>query len=149
MYSNDRGAMRQVFVEAWRKHRERQPLQPLEQQIVQLLLQHPEYHRLLETPELALEQDFSPESGGGNPFLHLSMHLALREQVATDRPAGIAGLHQRLCVQTGDAHEAEHELMECLAEMIWEAQRAQGLPDEQAYLACLRQRLQKLSGAPK
>ena len=95
------------------------------------------------------QQDFNPESGGNNPFLHLSLHLALREQIATGRPTGIRELHQGLCARTGDPHEAEHELMECLAEMIWEAQRAQRLPDEAAYLDCVRGRLQKRSPTQK
>jgi hypothetical protein len=149
MFGNDRSAMRRVFLEAWHKHRQGLPLEPLERQIVELVGQHPEYHRLLEAPELALEQDFSPESGGANPFLHLAMHLALREQIATGRPPGIRDLHQDLSTRTGDAHAAEHELMECLAEMIWQAQRDHRLPDEIAYLDCARARLQKLSPTPK
>ena len=149
MYGTDRSAMRRVYVEAWRKHRARLPLQPLERLIAEVVTQHPEYHPALEASETVLEQDFSPESGGENPFLHLAMHLTLREQLTTDRPPGIADLYQRLCVRTGDAHVAEHELMECLAEMIWESQRAQRLPDQQAYLACVRKRLQKLSPVPK
>jgi hypothetical protein len=149
MYGTDRSAMRRVFVEAWRKHQAGMPLEPLERVIAEVVIEHPEYHRLLEAPEAVLEQDFSPESGGGNPFLHLAMHLTLREQLATDRPPRIADLHHRLCARTGDAHEAEHELMECLAEMIWESQRAQRPPDQQAYLGCVQKRLQKLSAAPK
>ncbi len=125
------------------------PLQPLEQLIAEVVTQHPEYHPLLEAPEAVLERDFSPESGGGNPFLHLAMHLTLREQLTTDRPPGIADLHHQLCLRAGNAHAAEHELMECLAEMIWESQRAQQPLDQHAYLACARTRLQKLSPAPK
>ena len=149
MYGTDRSAMRRVFVEAWRKHGSGEPMQPLERLIAEVVIQHPEYHRLLEASEAVLEQDFSPESGGTNPFLHLAMHLSLREQLATNRPPGIADLHHRLCARTGDVHDAEHELMECLAEMIWESQRAQSPPDQQAYLACVRNRLQKLPPTPK
>ena len=149
MYGTDRSALRRVYVEAWRKHRARLPLQPLERLIAEVVAQHPEYHSLLEASELVLEQDFSPESGAGNPFLHLAMHLGLREQVGADRPPGIAALYQQLCAKAGSAHAAEHELMECLSQMLWEAQRAQRMPDEAAYLDCVGARLQKLSPAPK
>lgn len=149
VYGTDRSAMRRVYVEAWRKHRARLPLQPLERLIAEVVAQHPEYHPLLEAPEAVLEQDFNPESGATNPFLHLAMHLTLSEQLTADHPPGIAGLHRQICLRTGNAHEAEHELMECLAEMIWESQRSQQPPDQQVYLNCVRRRLQKLSAAPK
>ncbi len=138
MFGGDRTEMRRVFTEAWRKQRDKEPLDPLEQLIAALVQQHPEYHRLIEDPESALDRDFQPEAGQSNPFLHLGMHISLQEQLATDRPKGIALLYKQLVMQTGDAHTAEHQLMECLGRMLWEAQRAGRMPDEAAYLECVR-----------
>ncbi|HEC17660.1 MAG TPA: DUF1841 family protein [Sedimenticola sp.] len=138
MFTNDRTQMRRVFTEAWRKHRDNLPMEPMEQVIAHLIRQHPEYHKLMENPDAALARDFLPEGGESNPFLHLSMHIALHEQVSTDRPAGIAGLYRRITQRLGDPHEAEHQLMECLARMLWEAQRENRMPDEQAYLESIR-----------
>jgi hypothetical protein len=130
--------MRRIFTEAWRKLRENEPLDPLEQLIVRIVHQHPEYHVLLETEEAALDRDYRPEDGESNPFLHLGMHISLHEQIDTDRPAGITALHREMMLKIGDPHQVEHQLMECLGRMLWEAQRAQRLPDEQAYLECVR-----------
>ncbi len=130
--------MRRVFVEAWRKQRTGEPMEPLEQVIAHIVQQHPEYHRMLETPEPILDKDFQPEGGLSNPFLHMGMHISLQEQVSTDRPAGITRLYQQIIGKIGDPHEAEHQMMECLGRMLWEAQRANRMPDEEAYLECLR-----------
>ncbi len=138
MYGQDRTAMRQVFVEAWRKQRAGEPMEPLEQVIGNIVLQHPEYHSMLESPEPVLDKDFMPEEGLSNPFLHMGMHISLQEQVSTDRPTGIALLYQQLVGKIGDPHEVEHQMMECLGRMLWEAQRANRMPDEAAYLECLR-----------
>jgi hypothetical protein len=138
LFGDERNQMRQLFLEAWRKQQQALPMEPLERLIAEIELDHPEYHGLLADPEQALTKDFAPEAGEGNPFLHMARHISLREQVGTDRPAGIGQLHQRLTQRLGDRHEAEHRLMECLARMLWEAQVDQRLPDEQAYLECVR-----------
>lgn len=143
MFSNDRNQMRQVFLQAWGKHNENQELEPLEQIIVSILNQHPEYQALLENEDKALDRDYLPESGETNPFLHMGMHIAIHEQLSTDRPMGIAALFQQLVMQAGDPHEVEHRVMDCLGEMLWRAQRDGRMPDEQAYLACLRNLLKK------
>jgi hypothetical protein len=143
MFSNDRNQMRQVFLQAWGKHNENQELEPLEQLIVSILNQHPEYQALLENEDKALDRDYLPESGETNPFLHMGMHIAIHEQLSTDRPMGIAALFQQLVMQAGDPHEAEHHVMDCLGEMLWRAQRDGRMPDEQGYLACLRNLLKK------
>jgi len=137
MFGNDRAQMRHIYIEAWRKYREGLPASPLETAIGELVAIHPEYHPILEVPAGAIDREYLPEGGEGNPFLHLAMHLGLREQVGTDRPAGIAEIHRRLSQRLGDAHEAEHRMMECLAETIWQAQRAQQPPDDEEYMACL------------
>lgn len=135
-FGNDRNALRKAYADAFEKFQRKQPLSPLEQQIAQVIHEHPEYHRHL----THLQQDFLPEDGQTNPFLHMGMHLALREQLATNRPSGIRECYQQLCLKQGSEHEAEHEMMECLGEALWQAQRSATLPDEQAYLACLKQR---------
>ena len=139
MFGNDRQQMRQVFIEAWRKHRHGLVMEPLEQMVASVVLQHPEYQALLSAPEEALHKEFPPEAGESNPFLHMAMHISLQEQFSTDRRPGITGLYQRLTQRLGDTHEAEHQLMECLAHMLWEAQANQRMPDEQSYLECVKQ----------
>jgi hypothetical protein len=138
MYGSDREGMRRVFVEAFRKAEEGRPLEPLERRVAEVAGLHPEYHALLRRGDGALGRDFPPELGQTNPFLHMGLHIGLREQLATDRPAGIAALYRGICLRTGDVHAAEHLMMECLAQSLWEAQRAGALPDEARYLDCLR-----------
>ena len=143
MFSNDRNQMRQVFLQSWKKHHENQPLEPLEELVVGILSQHPEYHSLLNDEDKALSRDYLPESGETNPFLHMGMHIAIHEQLSTDRPAGIAMVFQQLVMQAGDPHVAEHQVMDCLGEMLWRAQRDGRMPDEQAYLNSLHKLLKK------
>jgi hypothetical protein len=130
-----RDALRRRYLDAWRKSREHLPLEPLEAQIADVVAQHPEYHALL-ADEQSLATDFA--GGAGNPYLHLGLHMALREQVGTDRPAGIAAIHRALAQRLGSAHAAEHRMMEVLATALWEAQRRGAPADEQAYLELLR-----------
>jgi hypothetical protein len=137
-HDQDRSGLRRHYLEAWRKHRTGAPLEPLDFQLVTVIEQHPEYHALLEDDALALARDYQPESGQSNPFLHLGLHLAIREQVATDRPPGIAAVHRELARRLGDAHEAEHQMLDKLGEALWYAQRTGRPPDEAAYLESLR-----------
>jgi hypothetical protein len=134
----DREALRRFYFTAWDKARRGEPLEPLERQLAELIGEHPEYHAMLERPDALLDRDFGPEGGETNPFLHLGLHMAIREQVGTDRPPGIRALWQRLSVQHGDAHAAEHSMIEALAETLWRAQREGRAPDEQAYLGALQ-----------
>jgi hypothetical protein len=137
MFGQDRQGLRNYYRSAWQKALAHQALDALEQQIVAVIAEHPEYQRIIENPA-STEQDWLPELGETNPFLHLGMHLAIREQVTTDRPKGIRACYDQLCVQVQDALGAEHQMMDCLAEAIWQAQRHQQAPDEQAYLRCLQ-----------
>jgi len=140
-----REQLRRSYLDAWQCHARRQVLSPLQAQIVAVLEDHPEYASWLERGETALNADFLPEGGATNPFLHLGMHLTIRDQVATDRPASVRDIHRRLAARhSGDAHAAEHDMMESLGRTLWEAQRAGTAPDESAYLRDLR----KLRGAP-
>jgi hypothetical protein len=135
--SQSRDQLRQTYLDAWHKRRERLPMQPLEMQIADVIELHPEYQRALEG-DSALERDYTPEGGQSNPFLHMGLHLAVRDQLATDRPAGIRGAFNTVAIRAGDPHEAEHRLIECLAETLWEAQRSGLPPDEAAYLERVR-----------
>jgi hypothetical protein len=135
---HDRQQLRRFYFSAWDKARRGLPMEPLERQVAELIGEHPEYHAFIEQPQTALEQEFDPATGRGNPFLHMGMHMALREQVGTDRPPGIRAVWQALCLRHGDAHAAEHAMMEALAEALWTAQRDARPPDESAYLQTLR-----------
>lgn len=135
IFGQDRGQLRQMYRAAWRKRRAGAALSPLEAQIAQVVEEHPEYQDVLATD---VDQDFPVEDGRTNPFLHMGLHLGIREQVATDRPAGIAGVFSALAARIGDAHGAEHRMIEILAETLWESQRRNEPPDEAAYLERLR-----------
>lgn len=123
---------RQLFFLSWQKYKTQQPLLPLEEQIVAVIKVHPEYHELLTTNHL--NKEYFPELGATNPFLHMGLHLALRDQISTDRPAGITKIYRDLVKKYGDTLAVEHLLMERLAECLWAAQRARTLPDEIEYL---------------
>lgn len=136
IFGTDRDELRQVYVDAWRKCCAGEPMSPLESQIAQVIQDHPEYQAMM-TPD-SLDESFTPEGGKTNPFLHMGLHLALRDQIATNRPAGIAAVFESLCAKSGDRHTAEHQALDCLAETLWAAQGAGVAPDEQAYLESLK-----------
>jgi len=138
LFGQDRGQLRGIYAEAWNFYRQGKSLNPLQAQIVAVVEQHPEYHSLLENADQAMGRDYLPELGETNPFLHMSMHLAIQDQVSTDQPAGIRKLYEQLRARITDSHELQHKLMECLAEMIWQAQKTGTPPDEAHYLDCLR-----------
>ncbi len=125
-----------MYADAWRKAQAAEVLSPLEAQIAQVIEDHPEYQAALS--DEAREASFTPEAGKTNPFLHMGLHLAVRDQVATDRPPGISNIFQQLVKKYSKTHEAEHRMLDCLAETLWEAQNRQGPPDEQKYLERLR-----------
>ena len=139
MFGNDRDSMRRYYLQCWQKFQQKQPMDALEQQVASVIAEHPEYHALLERTASALQRDYLPENAETNPFLHMGLHLGIREQVATNRPTGIRELYQQLVIQYGH-NDAEHRMMDCLAESIWLAQRNQTAPDEAAYLECLKKR---------
>jgi hypothetical protein len=138
IFGQDRNQIRQLFFSAWQKYRTGQPTEPLEQLIGEIIAQHPEYHRELENPDSGLDKDYLPEAGQSNPFLHMGLHISIREQLSVDQPVGITSVYEKLMHKHNDAHTVEHMMMECLAEMIWDAQRNNTLPDESNYLACLK-----------
>lgn len=137
MFGNDRDSMRRYYLQCWQKHQNKQAMDALEQQVAHIITEHPEYHHLLGVEESALQRDYLPENGETNPFLHMGLHLGIREQVSTRRPAGIQEIYQRLTLKYG-AHDAEHRMLACLVESLWHAQRYHTHPDEAAYLECLK-----------
>jgi len=140
MFAPSRDEARRFLADAWAKYRAGQSLSGLEQRVVEIVALHPEYHGLLEHVERHVDRDWTPEDGATNPFLHLSLHLAVAEQVAIDQPPGIRGEYQRILRAKGDAHAALHDVLECLGETVWQAQRAGGAPDGALYLECLHGR---------
>ena len=139
MFNPSREQVRQFFCESWRKHRQRQILEGAEATAADLIAEHPEYHALLDNPEAAIEQEFTPEGGQMNPFLHLSLHLAIAEQVSIDQPHGIKAAYFALR-QKMEVHDAEHALMECLGETIWRSQREGKPMDGEAYIESVRRK---------
>ena len=140
MYAPTREQARQFLFDVWRKYQAGEPLSGLETTALDVILMHPESHALLADAQRHLEHDYAPEAGVINPFLHLNLHLAIEEQLAIDQPAGICREYQHLCAALGSAHAAKHAILECLGEVLWQAQRSAASPDEAQYLACLRRR---------
>jgi uncharacterized protein DUF1841 len=140
VFNPTRDQARDFLFEAWRKYREGMPLTPLEDIAAQLVVQHPEYHPVLEDRERYLERDWKPEGGETNPFLHLQMHLAIEEQLSIDQPPGIRAAVEALARRLDSLHAARHAVMECLAEMVWNAQRHGAAFDNADYLDCIRRR---------
>jgi hypothetical protein len=135
---NDREQLRATWRSAWQRHQQGLPLEPLQAQLVSLMEAHPEYHAALGLLAMPRPGGDAQDDAGAQAFMHLSLHLALREQVGTDRPPGIRALHARLAKRKGDTHDAEHAMIEVLARQLWDAQRAGRAPDETAYLEALR-----------
>ncbi len=139
LFNPSRDEARNFLFESWRKRRAGELLTPLEDLVTQLIAKHPEYHAVLENPERHQDKDYLPEHGAANPFLHLMMHLTIEEQISIDQPAGIRAHFARLTQQHESEHEAQHRMMECLGEMIWQAQRSHTQPDAAVYIACLEE----------
>ncbi len=140
IFGQDRNELRQMYADAWAKRRDDKPMTPLEAQIADVVAMHPEYQSTEAGGEL--DEDYTPDGGKTNPFLHMGLHLGVREQLSTNRPAGIRAVYEKVAGRTGDAHAAEHQMIECLAETLWEAQSANRPPDENRYL----ERLRRLAG---
>lgn len=139
MFNPSRDQARNFFIETWRKRRAGEVLTPLEHIAADLVHLHPEYHKLLEDPD-SLTRDFPPEAGQINPFLHLSLHLAIEEQLSIDQPPGLRAAFEANQARRGDRHDALHDVLECLGETIFDAQRNNAPPDGAAYVACVRRR---------
>ncbi|SDK81227.1 protein of unknown function [Methylophilus rhizosphaerae] len=140
LFNPSRDEVRQFFFDAWQKFRQQQALTDLEKMAVGIMHAHPEYHTLLDQPEHYLQQAYYPEMGETNPFLHMSLHLSIQEQISINQPPGITQAYGKLCTRYREEHEAQHALLECLAETIWLAQRNQTGLDATHYLQLIEQR---------
>jgi hypothetical protein len=136
IFGQDRDELRKMYADAWAKHCDETPLTPLEAQIAAVVELHPEYQDAVTGEDI--NKDYTVEGGQTNPFLHMGLHLGIREQISTNRPEGIAKIFERLAGKLADPHEAEHRMIDCLAETLWESQSQNRPPDEQAYLERLK-----------
>ncbi|MFT5520982.1 MAG: hypothetical protein ACI9IA_001582 [Enterobacterales bacterium] len=141
IYGQDRNQLRRIWFEAWKNHQNKETLIPLHQELINIIKLHPEYHLMLDNPDNYLGKEYLPEFGETNPFLHMSMHQGIHEQLSSDRPTGIRKVYTKLCKKIGDAHETEHAMMEGFAETLWQAQRTGTLPDENQYLKRIKKML--------
>ncbi|WP_028388858.1 DUF1841 family protein [Legionella fairfieldensis] len=139
-YGNTIQDTRQLFFTSWQKYQQKQRLEAVEHQIVNVILDHPEYQPMLELPA-HLEHHYFPELGQTNPFLHMGLHLAIRDQVTTNTPLGIKEIYKKLLRKYGKQLAAEHFIMDILAEHLWKAQRSHTTPDERSYLDALAELL--------
>ena len=138
IFNPTREEVRRFFCDTWQKRSDTQVLTPMEIIAGDWMQEHPEYHDLLSDPEKSLEQDYTPERGETNPFLHLSMHLSITEQISIDQPPGIREIAEKLTKKLGSEHQAQHAIMECLGQMMWEAQREGGQIQPENYLEALK-----------
>jgi len=138
LYTQDRTEQRKFLANAWQKFLDKKILDPLESQLTQVIEIHPEYHSLIQN----FESDYFPEQGEVNPFLHINLHLSLREQLSINQPHGIKEIYQKIINSAGDSHEAEHKMMDCIAEMIFSSQKNNLPMDHQAYIRCLEAQAQ-------
>jgi len=138
VFNPTREQVRTFFFDSWRKYRAAQPLEGLERVALEVMLLHPEYHGVLDHPDRYLDHDYTPEAGEANPFLHMSLHVAIEEQLAIDQPPGIRAEFERLLARHGDRHDALHVVLECLGETVWRSQRDRTTPESESYLECLR-----------
>lgn len=140
LFNPSRDEVRQFFFNSWAKFHQQQVLTDLEKMAVGIMHMHPEYHTILDQPEHYLQQAYYPEMGETNPFLHMSLHLSIQEQISINQPIGITQAYGKLCTKYQEEHEAQHALLECLAETIWLAQRNQTGMDAAHYLQLIEQR---------
>jgi len=140
LFNPSRDEVRQFFFDAWAKFKQQETLTELEKMAVGIMHMHPEYHNILDQPEHYLQQAYYPEMGETNPFLHMSLHLSIQEQISINQPIGITQAYGKLCTRFQEEHEAQHALLECLAETIWLAQRNQTGLDAAHYLNLIEQR---------
>ena len=140
IHGESRSDTRQTFFDVWQKMQSGAPMTALETMIADVIRMHPEYHGMLSQGIEVLDKDWLPEGGETNPFLHMGMHIAIREQLSIDRPPGIKAAYEALLQKTRDQMQVEHLMLECLGETLWRAQRENRMPNEQLYLRLVRER---------
>jgi len=140
MFTPSQADVRQFFCSIYAKGQEGQPLEALETLASQWIAEHTEYHADFSDIDTALLTMYDVDAGKTNPFLHLSMHLSISEQCSIDQPRGIRQAVESLAARRGSLHDAHHDAMDCLGQMVWESQRAGKPPDGAAYLACVQRK---------
>ncbi len=141
LFNPSRDEVREFFFKAWSQFKAQKPLSDLEKIAVNVMHMHPEYHAILNAPEQFKQQEYFPEFGETNPFLHMSLHLSILEQISINQPIGIADIVDKLKLKYQDEHSAQHAILECLAESIWSAQRNNTALDANYYVQLLQQKL--------
>ena len=141
LYNPSRDQARQFLFDAWAKFKQQAPLTDLEKIAAEVMQMHPEYHPILDAPARHMQQQYFPEMGETNPFLHLSLHLSVIEQIAINQPIGIKSIYEQLKKKHQDQHQAQHDILDCLAETIWQSQRNNTPLDSAHYLGLLQQRV--------
>jgi Domain of unknown function (DUF1841) len=145
LFNPSRDEVRGFFFDTWSKFNHQKPLTDLEKIAISVMHMHPEYHAILDAPERFKQQEYFPEFGETNPFLHMSLHLSILEQISINQPIGIAEIYEKLKLTHQNEHDAQHDILECLGEIIWQAQRNNAGLDSQAYLTLLQQKAAKLA----
>jgi hypothetical protein len=135
--------VREIFFNVFKKSQNNERLEPLEKQIIELIQEHSEYQEIFLNPEKYKEYNFSAELQEENPFLHLGLHLTLLDQITTNRPKGITAIYKDLVDVMGNAHHAEHHMMEILHEELQQVVHNKKFPDEKNYLKQLKKLLKK------
>jgi hypothetical protein len=143
LFNPSRNEVRDFFFNTWKKYKQQSPLSDLEKISLHVILMHPEYHNILDTPEQFIHQEYFPDSGETNPFLHMSLHLSLLEQIAINQPIGIADIYQQLKIKNDEEHTAQHHVLDCLAETIWLAQQNNTGLNAAYYLQLLQEKVGK------
>ena len=141
MFGNDRQQLRKQYFLAWNKYKNKESLSALEKMIADVIAEHPEYQSSIENEDKSIDKDYMPEEGQVNPFLHMGMHIGIHEQLQTGQPQGIREIYQQLQHQTGSTHDAEHLMIDCLAEVMWLAQRNNQMPDINLYVELLNKQI--------
>ena len=140
LFNPSRDEVREFFFDAWAKFKAQKPLTDLEKIGLGVIHMHPEYHRILDAPAQFKSQEYFPEFGETNPFLHMSLHLSILEQISINQPIGIATIYEKLKLKHQNEHDAQHDILDCLAETIWQAQRNHTDLDAAQYLQLMQQK---------
>jgi hypothetical protein len=140
LFNPSRDEVRDFFFDAWHKFKAQKPLTDLEKIGLGVMHMHPEYHAILDAPAQFKHQEYFPEFGETNPFLHMSLHVSILEQISINQPIGIAAIYETLKIKHQNEHDAQHDILDCLAETIWQAQRNHASLDAAQYLQLLQQK---------
>jgi len=143
LFNPSRDEVRDFFFNSWAKFKQQHPLTDLEKIAISVIQMHPEYHAILDNPEKFKHQAYFPEQGETNPFLHMSLHLSVLEQISINQPIGIAQIYAELKAKYQDEHSAQHDVLDCLGETIWLAQQNKTGLDAAHYLELLHKKIGK------